>query len=209
MSYDEQVATALRSVADAVQPPVEDLVRGGRQRGERRRRRRNAAGAGLAAGIVAVVALGVTVGPRLGTSHSPVAHAVAGPSPTGACAASVLDTALPSWATTGFSDPTSPQPHVLGQHGLITAILWGPLSYPEAKTVANKVLWVTRSTAQALPLDITATLEGGGAVVTRQLPTGPGPSYLELPHTGCWHLALTWNGGTAHDDLDLFYGSPG
>ncbi len=212
-SYDEQVVTALRTAADAVRPPVDELVRAGLERGERRRRRRNHTAVALGAGVVAVLAVGVALGPRLGTSPAP-APAGAGPAPvspvpTGACASSVLDTALPSWATTGFSDPTAPQPHVLGDHGLITAILWGPLSYPEAKTVANKVLWATRTTAQALPLDITATLEGGTTVVTRQLPTGPGPSYLELPHTGCWHLALTWDGGTAHDDLDLFYGSPG
>ncbi len=181
MSYDEQVVTALRAAAETVRPPVEELVRGGRERGESRRRRRNRAGAGLAAGLVAVVALGVGLGPRLLPSHSPVAPAVTGPSATRSCAASVLNTPLPSWATAGFSDPADPQPHVLGQRGLITAILWGPLSYPEAKTVANKVLWVTRTTAQPRPLDIRATLEGTSTVVTRQLPTGPGPSYLELP----------------------------
>jgi hypothetical protein len=162
MSDDEQVATALRAAADAVRPPVEDLVRGGRQRGERRRRRRNAAGAGVAAGLVAVVAVGVTVGPRLGGPHSPVAPAAAGPSPTGSCALSMQDTPLPAWATTGFSDPAAPQLHALGADGRITAIPFGPLSYPESKDKANKVLWVTREQVAAQPLEITVMREGSG-----------------------------------------------
>jgi hypothetical protein len=156
MSYDEQVTTALRAAADAVRPPVEDLVRGGRQRGERRRRRRNAGGAGLAAGLVSVVAVGITVGPRLGPSHSTVAPAVAGPSPTGACALSLQNTPLPAWATGGFSDPAAPQLHAVGAAGRITAIPFGPLTYPESKDKANKVLWVTREQAAAQPLDIRA-----------------------------------------------------
>jgi hypothetical protein len=114
------------------------------------------------------------------------------------------DTPLPAWATTGFSDPAAPQLHALGADGRITAIPFGPLSYPESKDKANKVLWVTREQAAAQPLDITATREGTGQVVHRQVAGGPGPSYLELPHAGCWHLALTWNGGVQRDALDLY-----
>jgi hypothetical protein len=208
MTYEQQVATALRAAADSVAPPVEELVRGGLERGQRRRRRRTQVSAGVAAGLVAVCAAAVVVAPRLGSSRSALPVAPANPSPTGACVTSIMNTPLPPWATTGFSDPAAPQPHAVGERGQIAAVLFGPLSYPESTHVANKVLWVTKVTAQALPLDIRATLEGTGTVVTRQLPTGPGPSYLELPHTGCWHLALSWDGGQQHDELALSYGSP-
>jgi hypothetical protein len=211
MSYEQQVATAMRATADAVVPPVDDLVRGGRRLGEARRRRRNRTSAALSAGLVALVAVGVAVGPRLGRSGSavPLPPAVANPSPTGGCAASLLDTPLPSWANAGFSDPAAPTPHTVGVDGNIAAIPFGQLTYPEGKDHANKVLWVTKVAAAARPLDIVATLESTGQVVRRQVPNGPGPSYVELPRAGCWHLALSWNGGLMRDSLDLFYAPAG
>ena len=207
MDDEQQVMLAMRSAADAVRPPVDDLVRGATELGQRRRRARRARLAGgLAIGVVAVAATGVALGTHLASTPRAVNSHPAKLGVVGACSTPLRTDPLPSWATTGFSDPTaSGVPHAIGAQGKITAIMFGPLSYPESKTIANKVLWVTRVTAQPEPLIIDARLEGTGQTVQRQLPTGPGPSYLELPHAGCWQLSLTWDGGSQHDSLELPY----
>jgi hypothetical protein len=205
MDDEQQVMVAMRAAADAVRPPVEELVRGAVTIGQGRRRRRARLGAGLTVGLVAVAVAGVAIGPRVpspdrSTSSPPPAG------PDGICAIPLRTDPLPTWASTGFSDPTAlGVPHAIGAQGKIAAIMFGPLRYPEAKTVANKVLWVTRVTAHAEPLVIDARLEGTTQTVRRTLPTGPGPSYLELPHAGCWLLSLSWNGGAQHDSLELPY----
>ncbi len=51
------------------------------------------------------------------------------------------------------------------------------------------------------PLRIEATRDGSPEVVRREVPGGPGPSELDLPAPGCWHLRLTWRGQS--DTLDL------
>ena len=175
MDDEQQVMLAMRAAADAVRPPVDDLVRGATELGQRRRRARRARLAGgLAIGVVALAATGVALGthsrstPRAENSHP--AQLGSG----GACPTPLRTDPLPSWATTGFSDPTaSGVPHAIGAQGKITAIMFGPLSYPESKIIANKVLWVTRVTAQPEPLIIDARLEGTGQTVQRQLPDRP------------------------------------
>ncbi|MEU8262583.1 hypothetical protein AB0C02_18360 [Micromonospora sp. NPDC048999] len=52
-------------------------------------------------------------------------------------------------------------------------------------------------------LSITATLDGVGTRLTREVRGGPGPSIIDLPHAGCWHLDLRWSGRT--DAMDLVY----
>jgi hypothetical protein len=211
MDDEQQVTVALRVAADALRPPVDDLVRGARELGLRRRRAMRARAAVVAAvGVLGVVAVGLALGSRPGAAgHAP---AVVPPAarPASVCANPLLTSALPSWAATGFSDPSgSGVPHTIGSQGKIAAIMFGPLSYPESKVVANKVLWVTKVTALAEPLVIDARLEGAGQTVRRTLPSGPGPSYLELPAAGCWQLSLSWDGGQQHDSLELPYGEPG
>ena len=152
MDDEQQVMLAMRSAADAVRPPVDDLVRGATELGQRRRRARRARLAGgLAIGVVAV---GRDGRGRSAPTSGPTPRAVnshpAKPGVVGACSTPLRTDPLPSWATTGFSDPTaSGVPHAIGAQGKITAIMFGPLSYPESKTIANKVLWVTRVTAAA------------------------------------------------------------
>jgi hypothetical protein len=36
------------------------------------------------------------------------------------------------------------------------------------------------------------------------VPTGPGPSTIDLPEAGCWRLTLSWSG--RKDSVDLAYG---
>ena len=98
-------------------------------------------------------------------------------------------------------------PYVLGDHGNIVAILWAdrdPLRSPPLANRSNKILWVAKAfTALPGPLRIMATLDGTGTTATRQVTGGPGPSIINLPHSGCWSFALSW--GSARDHLDLRY----
>src|SRR3954466_4554126 len=98
---------------------------------------------------------------------------------------------LPSWATAGFSDAHPSAPHVLGQDGRITAILFGdPLVSPPGAKRSNKILWVTRTPLNAsVPLKIHAV--DGSRTVDRVVQEGPGPSIVDLP-AGCWRMQLSW-----------------
>ncbi|WP_432868853.1 hypothetical protein [Microbispora rosea] len=53
------------------------------------------------------------------------------------------------------------------------------------------------------PLLIEARLDGSGPPVTREVPGGPGPSGVDLPEAGCWHVTLRWSGHV--DTLRLRY----
>jgi hypothetical protein len=99
----------------------------------------------------------------------------------------------------------------LGRADAIVALLWKfPLLSPPAKNVANKVLWVSHLSTNGSPLAIRAQRMTGtkleGPAVRQTVAGGPGPSYLNLPTTGCWHLDLSWSGHV--DSLDLDYLSP-
>ncbi|BCB88463.1 hypothetical protein Psuf_057760 [Phytohabitans suffuscus] len=114
---------------------------------------------------------------------------------------------LPEWARTGFSDPEPSMPYVLGDHGDIVAIIFGyPLHAPTLPERANKILWVSRVAQEAAsPLVIDASLAGQGTPVTREVSGGAGPSLVDLPAAGCWHLQLRWSGHT--DTMRLTYES--
>jgi len=131
--------------------------------------------------------------------------ACGGSSPKSAC--SIDRGELPSWATAGFSDPHPSAPHVLGDDGRITAILFGdPLVSPPDAQRANKILWVTRDPANApAPLKIHAV--DGSRTVDRVVESGPGPSIVDLP-AGCWRMQLSW-GADQRDALDLRYAQAG
>jgi hypothetical protein len=98
-------------------------------------------------------------------------------------------------------------PHVMGVQGKIVAILWarhGALHAPPLASPANKILWVSRLDVQpGAPLTIRATLTGSDRTATRELPNGPGPSYVNLPAAGCWTLDLSWSGH--RDQVELRY----
>jgi hypothetical protein len=121
--------------------------------------------------------------------------------PPGATCNDVRTGPLPGWADSGFARGAS-APYVLGEDGRIVAILFGTLHAPARGNPHNKVLWVARG-GWAAPLVVQARLAGTGRTVTRVLPNGPGPSYLNLPAPGCWQLVLQW--GAASDRLDLRY----
>jgi hypothetical protein len=129
------------------------------------------------------------------------------PAVAGGCQAAITPRPLPVWARSGFNPPTQLMPYVLGARGDIVAIVWADhdaLHAPPLANRGNKILWVSRLSQQlAAPLLITATLNGTGQTVTREVTGGPGPSTIDLPAAGCWSFDLSWSGH--HDQLDLRY----
>jgi hypothetical protein len=131
--------------------------------------------------------------------------AVGNAPPIASCTAEVPSRVLPQWARRGFTDAEPRMPYVLGADGDIAAILFGsPLAAPPRRDLSNKILWVSRVPSDAAdPLVVEARLDGSETVVTRTVAGGPGPSIIDLPDSGCWHLTLRWSGHT--DTLDLRY----
>lgn len=125
------------------------------------------------------------------------------------CGSRVETGSLPDWAAAGFSGDTR-MPHVFGAKGDIVAVLFGyPLAQARDDGSNNKILWVSRpattgsGTTSPATLAIIATLDGTDTRVTREVTGGPGPSIIDMPRAGCWHLELRWSGRT--DTMDLIY----
>ncbi|MYS84096.1 hypothetical protein GTZ85_28735 [Streptomyces sp. SID5474] len=84
----------------------------------------------------------------------------------------------------------------------MVAILLGyPYSAPARPGRPSRILWAARpgpagADRPSRVLRIEATLVGGGDVVIREVVNGPGPSDIDLPAPGCWHLDLSWSGRT-------------
>jgi hypothetical protein len=119
---------------------------------------------------------------------------------------------LPAWARDGFSETWPHAAYLLGDDGDIAAILFNqPLTAPPRERVSNKILWVAYpdAKADATPVDptpdlhIRAQLDGTSTTVTRTVEGGPGPSIIDLPEAGCWHLTLRW--GPYADTMSLMY----
>jgi hypothetical protein len=134
----------------------------------------------------------------------------AGPVSATGCLARRINGPLPVWARAGFHPPGVSIGHVMGVRGDIVAILWGgpktSLYAPPHKNQNNKILWVARLPLPVMslsPLTIRAALNGTHLVASRELPNGPGPSFVNLPAPGCWTLNLSWAGH--HDQVDLWY----
>ncbi|MGV9213599.1 hypothetical protein ACTFTM_17235 [Micromonospora sp. RB23] len=125
------------------------------------------------------------------------------------CAGRVETGSLPDWADEGFHGDAR-MPHVFGARGEIVAVLFGhPLAQVRPDASSNKILWVARpATTSPAPdasttLKITARLDGTDTRVTHEVAGGPGPSIIDMPRAGCWHLDLRWAGRT--DTMDLVY----
>jgi hypothetical protein len=211
MMHDEHLKTLLRAAAadiDVPAAPAEALARAGRTR---RRRRRVVAGTAAAAAVAAAALAVPSLAPPSGPTSSPGRPAAAGSS---GCVVNVPRAALPAWARAGFSDPHPRAAYVRSRNGDMVAILFAqPLSSPPSAEHSNKILWVARpepaaatSSVRDPALRIRASLAGVSTTVTRVVPDGPGPSTIDLPEPGCWHLTLRWQGRS--DVLDLAYSRP-
>lgn len=138
------------------------------------------------------------------TSSHPTSPADTDGSP---CARPLQTGPLPAWARAGFTGDTS-MPHVIGDRGEIVAALFGhPLTANRpADGPSNKILWVAKTPSdpgQSGDLVISAKLDGTQVSADRRVTGGPGPSIIDLPQPGCWHLTLTWPGHT--DTMTLAY----
>ncbi|MFG1841488.1 hypothetical protein ACGFH8_24060 [Micromonospora sp. NPDC049175] len=143
------------------------------------------------------------------TTAASAAGATGAASAATGCHSRIETTSLPDWADAGFHGG-SQVPHVFGKTGDILAVLFAqPLRQVREDGSNNKILWVARaSTTSPDPtapstLVITATLDGTATRVTREVAGGPGPSIIDMPQAGCWHLDLRWSGHT--DTMDLVY----
>jgi hypothetical protein len=194
-------------------PGVTAVVRDGRSR--RSSVTVRAAGAAAAAGVVAIAAVLLVTAPWADrgedrSTGGPAAGTSATRSATNRPCHYAHETVLPSWATAGFGDPEPVVMHATGDSGNIVAVLFGRVLHaPPAKTVNNKILWVVRESG-AEPLRIEAVLDGSGRTVHRRVAGGPGPSIVDLPQAGCWHLTLDWGPAPdRRDTMDLVYVDPG
>ncbi len=153
--------------------------------------------------VLAVIGLGV-LGAAGGISSARLHTAVE----LTACRSPVDQDVLPAWARAGFSEPRPRIANVVGRKHEIVAILFAHLRSPPARRHANKILWVARRPSlSASPLRIRARRlhDGGpaGRVVSKTIPFGPGPSYVDVPSRGCWRMQLRW--GNRSDELALAY----
>ncbi|MFG2054352.1 hypothetical protein ACGFI9_09985 [Micromonospora sp. NPDC048930] len=162
--------------------------------------------AGRAVLVSAVLLAGCTTASRPAT---PVGGVATTASAATGCNSRIETGSLPDWADAGFSGDAR-IPHVFGAKGEIVAVLFAhPLTHNRTDGANNKILWVPRpATASPDPtapatLVITATLDGTDTRATREVTGGPGPSIIDLPQAGCWHLVLSWSGRT--DTMDLRY----
>lgn len=140
----------------------------------------------LVAGIVTGIALSRSGGTIVA---DPAASSTCTPLQTGA---------LPVWARAGFTMGGYP-PFATSRSGDVVAIVFGdPLSAPPAADHTNKILWVVRDSATG-EMMMTARLEGSDRVVSRRVPAGP--SIVDMPAGGCWHLDLRI--GDRHHAINL------
>ena len=118
------------------------------------------------------------------------------------CRTPVNRAALPQWARTGFRGDGSGTPHVTSDGGHLIAVLFSfPLIGSPDPHEENKILWISSLPQGPMePLEIEASLVGGGVNVHRTVAGGPGPSAVNLPTRGCWQLGLRWSG---HADMML------
>ncbi|GIF68597.1 hypothetical protein Ais01nite_66320 [Asanoa ishikariensis] len=94
----------------------------------------------------------------------------------------------------------------MGDRAEVVAAIFGyPLALSKKDGSSNKILWVSKEPAPPGDLVIEARLDGSDVSATRRVPGGPGPSIIDLPQPGCWHLTLTWPGHT--DAVGLVYRS--
>lgn len=145
--------------------------------------------------VLAIVALALTAACTSDSPASAPPAAASSASPM-SCTSSITNSALPTWARTGFTPPDVPVRHVEGERGLIVGVVFGyPLSpQPRADGGNNKILWVGKVAGGGASADlkITATLNGTSVTATRVIEGGPGPSIVDLPESGCWTFDLAW-----------------
>lgn len=152
------------------------------------------------------VSVGVLVGLVVAGCSTPSTSSESRPAPVAFACQEPSVGPLPVWARAGFSPPDQPVAHLLSVDRHVVAVPFGwPLREKQPPGRANKVLWVADEAGTG-PMTIEARRDTDPELVRRELPNGPGPSILDLPHQGCWQLDLSWPGG--RDRIYLRYLGP-
>jgi hypothetical protein len=172
----------------------------------RRRARRQVAVVAAALAVLVLVAGSTVAAARLRQPAAPTAAAPTATTPPATGCSPPEPGRLPEWARAGFSSPDPGIPMVYSDYGLMLAILFGsPLTSPPEADRNNKILWVAKVGAEG-DFWVDARLGGSDLRVRRDLGPAPGPSIVDLPATGCWHLDLHW--GHYTDTINLRYVAP-
>jgi hypothetical protein len=130
----------------------------------------------------------------------------------GCAAAAIHHGPRPAWTAAAWADssPGFSVPYAVATGGRAAAFFFAdPLRAGHPTDPANKVLWVVRLPRHGMPLTISARRAGSRSPavrITRSADSSPGeiyPSYVDLPQTGCWRLALAWDGHRAAIDVQV------
>ncbi|MGI8418557.1 MAG: hypothetical protein ACR2P2_20635 [Nakamurella sp.] len=152
--------------------------------------------------IAAVLAVILVLGSIWAGHPGRTSKAAAVPS---ACTA-LLTSTPPEWAQAGFSGPGFAPFTYSASGNLIAYVFADPLVSPPATGRNNKILWVAKTAPRdAGEFTIVGHLEGTDRTITVDVGTSPGPSIVDMPAAGCWHLDLTW--GTLKDSINLRWSS--
>ena len=207
MSTDVHALLERAAGAPSRGPDVTGAIRRGRNLRTRRRAGRTLASA---AAVVAAVAVGAALSSSGGSGNSRTAsHAPTTVAPAARCPAlSRTRNDVPAWAAPAH--PPVSLPHTMSRERNVVAFVFAkPLVAGVRNGSQNKVLFVVREPRNGTPLHITGRLLSGHATASEP-PTpansGPGeiyPTYVNVPASGCWQFALTWNGN--HATIDLAY----
>ncbi|MDQ2848170.1 MAG: hypothetical protein M3Y77_17875 [Actinomycetota bacterium] len=148
--------------------------------------------------IAAVLAVIVVLG-SIWASHPGKEPKVA--TAPSACTA-LLTSTPPEWAQAGFNGGGF-APFTYSTSGnLIAYVFAPPLLAPPSPDRNNKILWVAKTAPRdASRFIIVGHLEGSDRTVTVDVGASPGPSIVNMPAPGCWHLDLSWGG--FKDSIDL------
>jgi hypothetical protein len=192
---EERLSELRRLVPPVLSPPISEV----HLRAVRLRRARNAYRLTGAIGLVAAVALVVTLGGQGLTGHGSAttgASPITPARPALSCTTAVKTGPLPVWARDGFTPPDQSVAHMTGSQGDIVGVLFGDLHAPPLAGQGNKILWVARVAGGSgnPDLKIHATLNGSSVAVDRVVTGGPGPSTIDVPQAGCWTFTLSWSG---------------
>jgi hypothetical protein len=209
---EDRLPAALSALAG--QAPHDDHLAGDVRRAGRRRRLM------MVGPITAAVAVCAVVGVVWVSAARSPSRITDGANPVPGTTCQPLSTApLPIWARAGFSGDGSGVPWTLSAGGTVAAIVFGnPLNAPPSEDHNNKILWVVNgdvpvvvpSTGSAgggsQNLIIKGHLEGTDVTTTIDTGAAPGPSIVDMPAAGCWHLDLSWGGRS--DSIDLKWSTP-
>lgn len=144
--------------------------------------------------LVAIMIIASAIAVGVSSRHQ--SAVVAGPPPASVCAPLRTD-APPQWARGGFTGSSYP-PYATSSSGDVVALIFGqPLTAPPSTDHNNKILWVVRDGATLAGSK--AQLEGTGKPT--KLSFAAGPSIVNMPAAGCWHLELLV--GNRRDSINL------